>query len=65
MKTKSRLRKKLKKFVMNLKLKFLINDDPKLAHQINADGCHLGQNDMAINDARKLLKNKNNRSNLP
>ena len=40
------------------KVKFLINDDPKLAHQVSADGCHLGQNDMEINDARKLLKKK-------
>ncbi len=26
--------------------------------KINADGCHLGQKDMHINNARKLLKNK-------
>ena len=36
----------------------MINDDPLLAKKINADGCHLGQNDMNINDARKLLKKK-------
>jgi thiamine-phosphate pyrophosphorylase len=52
------LRKKLKKICNDFNVKFLINDDPKLAHQIIADGCHLGQNDMAINDARNLLKNK-------
>ena len=31
--------------------------------KINADGCHLGQKDMNILDARKLLE-KNNRNNL-
>ena len=55
---KIKIAKKIKKICNEFKVKFLINDDPKLAHQINADGCHLGQNDMAINDARNLLKNK-------
>ena len=55
---KIKIAKKIKKICKDFKVKFLINDDPKLAHQINADGCHLGQNDMAINDARKLLKKK-------
>ena len=55
---KIKIAKKIKKICNEFKVKFLINDDPKLAHQINADGCHLGQNDMAINDARKLLKKK-------
>ena len=36
----------------------LINDDPYLALKINADGCHLGQNDMDIIDAKKILKKK-------
>ena len=36
----------------------MINDDPSLAKRINADGCHLGQKDMNINDARKLLNKK-------
>ena len=26
--------------------------------RVNADGCHLGQKDMAINEAKKILKNK-------
>ena len=57
-KNKIKIAKKIKKICKDFKVKFLINDDPKLANQINADGCHLGQNDMAINDARKLLKKK-------
>ena len=55
---KIKIAKKIKKICKDFKVKFLINDDPKLTNQINADGCHLGQNDMAINNARKLLKKK-------
>ena len=36
----------------------MINDDPFLAEKVNADGCHLGQNDMNIGDAKKILKKK-------
>ena len=36
----------------------LINDSPVLAKKINADGCHLGQKDMNILKAKKILKNK-------
>ncbi len=34
---------------------FIINDDPYLAKEIDADGVHLGQGDMPITEARKLL----------
>jgi thiamine-phosphate pyrophosphorylase len=36
---------------------FIINDKVDLALQINADGIHLGLNDMRIKDARNLLGN--------
>jgi thiamine-phosphate pyrophosphorylase len=36
----------------------LINDDPLLAKKLNADGCHLGQKDMSLIRAKKILKNK-------
>ena len=36
----------------------MINDEPRLAKKLNADGCHLGQKDMNIPKARKILKNK-------
>ena len=39
-------------------VKFLVNDDPILALKVNADGCHLGQKDMSIIKAKKILKNK-------
>jgi len=50
--------KKIKKICKKYKVKFLINDDPVLAKKLNADGCHLGQKDMNIFKARKLLKKK-------
>lgn len=39
-------------------VKFLVNDDPLLAKKLNADGCHLGQKDTSINEARKIIGNK-------
>ena len=57
-KTKLEIGKKIKKICKKYKVKFLINDDPKLAKKLNADGCHLGQKDMNILKARKILKNK-------
>ena len=50
--------KKIKKICRKFKVKFLINDDVHLAKKLNADGCHLGQNDMNIHKARKLIGNK-------
>ena len=50
--------KKILKICKKNKVKFIINDDPHLALKVNADGCHLGQKDMAIKDAKKILKNK-------
>ena len=50
--------KKIKKICKRYKVKFLINDDPLLAKKLNADGCHLGQKDMNLIKARKILKNK-------
>ena len=50
--------KRIKKICKKHKVKFLINDDPKLAKKLNADGCHLGQKDMNIPKARKIVGNK-------
>ena len=50
--------KKIKKICKKFNVKFLINDDVHLAKKLNADGCHLGQKDMNIIEARKLIKNK-------
>ena len=50
--------KKIKKICKKYKVKFIINDNPIIAKKLNADGCHLGQNDMNILKAKKILKNK-------
>ena len=50
--------KKIKKICKKYDVKFLINDDVYLAKKLNSDGCHLGQKDMNISDARKLIGNK-------
>ena len=34
---------------------FIVNDDPDLAHGCDADGVHLGQDDMSVAEARELL----------
>ena len=50
--------KKIKNICKKNKVKFIINDDPLLALKLNADGCHLGQKDMNINIAKKILNKK-------
>ena len=50
--------KKIKKICKINSVKFLVNDDPFLAKKINADGCHLGQKDKNIIEARKIIGNK-------
>ena len=34
--------------------RFIVNDDPALAAEVEADGVHLGQDDMPLPDARRL-----------
>ncbi len=50
--------KKIKKICKKHNTKFLINDDVILSKKLNADGCHLGQKDMEISKARKIIKKK-------
>ena len=50
--------KKIHKLCKKYKVKYIINDDPFLAKILNADGCHLGQNDTNILMARKILKKR-------
>ena len=49
---------RIKKICKKYKVKLIINDDPNLTKKIGADGCHLGQNDMVIQVARKILRKK-------
>ena len=57
-KNKLDIGKKIQKICKKYKTKFLINDDVFLAKKLNADGCHLGQKDMKILEARKIMKKK-------
>jgi thiamine-phosphate pyrophosphorylase len=57
-KNKLLIGKRIKKICKKYKVKFLVNDDPRLAKKLNADGCHLGQKDMDIAGARKIIGNK-------
>ena len=57
-KNKILIGKKIKNICKKNKVKFLINDDPILAKRLGADGCHLGQKDMNIKEARKIIGKK-------
>ena len=57
-KKKSLLGKKIKKICKKNNVKFLVNDDPMLAKKLDADGCHLGQKDINLVKARKIIGNK-------
>ena len=50
--------KRIKNICKKNKVKFIINDSPLVAKKIGADGCHIGQNDGSIKNARLILKNK-------
>ena len=50
--------RKIQKICKKFRVKFLINDDVYLSRKLNADGCHLGQSDMKIKEARKLIGKK-------
>ena len=53
-----KISKKVKKITKKYKVKLIINDFPELAKKINADGCHLGQSDASIKNARRLLNKR-------
>ena len=57
-KNKTIIAKKVLKICRLNKVKLIINDNPQLALKVNAHGCHLGQKDMNIIKARKILKKK-------
>ena len=50
--------KKIRQLCKNNNVKFIVNDDPILAKKLNADGCHLGQKDMKIKEAKKIIGRK-------
>ena len=50
--------KKIRKICRDKNVKFIVNDDPWLAKKLNADGCHLGQKDINIKKAQKIIRKK-------
>ena len=57
-KNKVLIGQKIKNICKKNKVKFLVNDDPILAMILGADGCHLGQKDMDIKEAKKIIGKK-------
>ena len=53
-----KISKKVKEIVKKNRVKFLINDNPRVAKIVGADGCHIGQKDMNFVIARKILGKK-------
>ena len=47
--------KEIKKLTDEANIPFVINDNVKLALECNADGVHVGQNDMKATDVRALI----------
>ena len=58
LKKKLYIGKKIQKICRKYKTKFLVNDDVFLAKNLDCDGCHLGQNDMKIKQARDIIGSK-------
>ena len=58
LKQKILIGKKIKLICKKNNVKFLVNDDPKLTKKLNADGCHLGQKDIDIVEAKKIIGDK-------
>ncbi len=57
-KQKIKIGNKIKRICKKNKVKFIVNDDPYLAKNLGADGCHLGQSDMTIYEAKKIIGDK-------
>ncbi len=53
-----KIAKKIRKITKKNRVKLIINDHPHISKIVNADGCHLGQNDSPIIISRKYLKKK-------
>jgi thiamine-phosphate pyrophosphorylase len=52
-----KLCEEIKKLSIKYNATFILNDNPSLAKKVNADGVHLGQNDMSLTEARKIIGN--------
>ena len=57
-KEKLELAIKLKNLCKKYNVPFIVNDDIELALEIDADGIHVGQDDLGVDEIRKLMPNK-------
>jgi len=46
--------KRVRSITADTATKFIVNDDVSIAKEVDADGVHLGQNDMPLSEARKI-----------
>lgn len=46
--------RRIEELTRNTDTRFIVNDDPEIAAEVDADGVHLGQEDMRLEDARRL-----------
>jgi thiamine-phosphate pyrophosphorylase len=53
-----KIAKEIRKITKKYKVNFIINDYPNVSKIVNADGCHLGQNDKSLINVKKYLKKK-------
>ena len=57
-KEKLELAIKLQNICKKYNVPFIVNDDIELALEIDADGVHVGQDDLGVDEIRKLIPNK-------
>ncbi len=57
-KEKLELAIKLQNLCKKYNVPFIVNDDIELALEIDADGVHVGQDDLGVDEIRKLIPNK-------
>ena len=57
-KEKVELAIKLQDLCKKYNVPFIVNDDIELALEIDADGVHVGQDDLGVDEIRKLMPNK-------
>ena len=46
--------RRIEELTRNTDTRFIVNDDPEIAAEVDADGVHLGREDMPLEDARRL-----------
>ena len=57
-KEKLELAVKIQDLCKKYNVPFIVNDDIELALEIDADGVHVGQDDLGVDEIRKLMSNK-------